>query len=49
LDEVVRLVLGRIHWATEVVLLRKLGKNEVEKYEILIPHIEMIPGNKGAY
>jgi hypothetical protein len=38
-----RLVLGRIHWATEVVLLGKLGGNEVEKYEILIPHIEMIP------
>jgi hypothetical protein len=33
-------------WATEVVLLGKLGKNEVKKYEILIPHnIEMIPND----
>jgi hypothetical protein len=35
-----RLVLGRIHGATEVVLLRKLGGNEVENTN---PHIEIVP------
>jgi hypothetical protein len=40
-----RLVFWGIHGATEVVLLGKLGGNEVEKHEIHIPHLEMIPND----